>query len=54
MSYLARKGKGTPVLISEISEAENISKKFLEAILLQLKNSGFWALKWEKEGGIIC
>lgn len=54
MSYLARKGKGTPVLISEISEAENISKKFLEAILLQLKNSGFLGSKMGKGGGIIC
>lgn len=51
MSYLARKGKGTPVLISEISEAENISKKFLEAILLQLKNSGFLGSKMGKGGG---
>ncbi len=38
-------------MISEIAESENISKKFLEIILLQLKNSGFLGSKKGKGGG---
>ena len=49
--HLAKKGKNTPVLISQISEEENISKKFLEAILLQLKKNGFLSSKMGKGGG---
>lgn len=48
---LAKKGKGTPVLISAIAEEENISRKFLESILLQLKNNGFLGSKMGKGGG---
>ncbi|GLB53361.1 Rrf2 family transcriptional regulator [Neptunitalea chrysea] len=51
LSYLAKKGKGTPVLISQIATDENISKKFLESILLQLKNNGFLGSKMGKGGG---
>lgn len=51
LANLAKKGKGTPVLISKIAEEENISKKFLEAILLQLKNNGFLGSKMGKGGG---
>lgn len=51
LTYLAKKGKNTPVLISEIATEENISKKFLEAILLQLKRNGFLASKMGKGGG---
>lgn len=49
--YIARKGRKSPVLISEIAEQEKISKKFLEAILLQLKNNGFLGSKKGKGGG---
>ncbi|MGS2764302.1 RrF2 family transcriptional regulator [Sinomicrobium sp. M5D2P9] len=49
--YMARKEESKPVLISEIAESENISKKFLEIILLQLKNSGFLGSKKGKGGG---
>lgn len=49
--FLARKGLGTPVLISEIAASEQISKKFLETILLELKNSGFISSKMGKGGG---
>ena len=38
--YIAKQDDLMPVLISEISEKENISKKFLEAILLDLKKIG--------------
>ncbi|MDG3580908.1 MULTISPECIES: RrF2 family transcriptional regulator [Galbibacter] len=51
LTYMARKESKAPVLISEIAEEENISKKFLEIILLQLKNSGFLGSKKGKGGG---
>lgn len=51
LTNLAKKGKGTPVLISVIADEENISKKFLEAILLQLKNNGYLGSKMGKGGG---
>ncbi|MGK7395216.1 MAG: RrF2 family transcriptional regulator [Candidatus Cyclobacteriaceae bacterium M3_2C_046] len=40
-----------PVLISKISESENIPRKFLEAILLDLKNAGILNSKKGKGGG---
>ncbi|RAV30800.1 RrF2 family transcriptional regulator [Sinomicrobium soli] len=49
--YMSRREEKSPVLISEIAESENISKKFLEIILLQLKNSGFLGSKKGKGGG---
>ncbi|WP_046758316.1 RrF2 family transcriptional regulator [Kordia jejudonensis] len=51
LTYIARKGDELPVLISEIATEENISKKFLEAILLQLKNNGLLGSKKGKGGG---
>ena len=51
LSYLAKKNQFEPVLISEISEAENISKKFLESILLLLKKNGILSSKKGKGGG---
>jgi len=51
LTHLAKKGKNVPVLISEIAIEENISKKFLEAILLQLKKNGFLSSKMGKGGG---
>ncbi|WP_461532141.1 RrF2 family transcriptional regulator [Sinomicrobium sp.] len=49
--YMSRREEESPVLISEIAESESISKKFLEIILLQLKNSGFLGSKKGKGGG---
>ncbi len=43
-------GKG-PVLISEIARREDISQKFLELILLELKNQGILHSKKGKGGG---
>jgi Rrf2 family protein len=43
-------GKG-PVLISRISEKEKIPKKFLEAILLDLRNNGILQSQKGKGGG---
>lgn len=51
LSYISGKGIGTPTLISEIAEEKNIPRKFLEAILLQLKNNGFLGSKKGKGGG---
>lgn len=51
LSYLAKQPHQKPVLISEISKAENISKKFLESILLTLKKNGFLSSKKGKGGG---
>ena len=42
-----------PVLIAEISEKESIPKKFLESILLELKNKGLLQSKKGKGGGYL-
>ncbi len=51
LSYLAKQEPGTPVLIKEIAETQNISHKFLESILLDLRKKGFLASKKGKGGG---
>ncbi len=51
LSFLAKQEQNVPVLISDISTSENISKKFLESILLTLKKSGILASKKGKGGG---
>lgn len=49
--HLAKEyGKG-PVLISQIASSENIPQKFLEAILLDLRNAGILKSKKGKGGG---
>ncbi len=50
--YLAERQKG-PVLISEIAENERIPRKFLELILLDLKNQGILQSKKGKGGGYL-
>jgi Rrf2 family protein len=42
-----------PVLIADLAERENIPKKFLEAILLELKNAGILQSKKGKGGGYV-
>lgn len=49
--YLAKQPIKQPVLIEEIAEAERIPKKFLEAILLELRKGGYLASKKGKGGG---
>jgi Rrf2 family protein len=49
--HLAREFGEGPVLISTISKEENIPQKFLEAILLDLKNAGILGSKKGKGGG---
>lgn len=51
LSYLARENSKIPVQILIISEAENISQKFLESILLILKKAGILQSKKGKGGG---
>jgi len=41
LSFLAKQELNRPVQISIISEAENISQKFLESILLSMRKAGF-------------
>jgi Rrf2 family protein len=49
--YIARQDPAMPILISDISEKEQIPKKFLEAILLDLKKFGILGSKKGKGGG---
>lgn len=49
--YLARKENNEPVLISEIAEKQHIPKKFLEAILLDMRRAGILNSKKGKGGG---
>ncbi|QWV92087.1 Rrf2 family transcriptional regulator [Geomonas oryzisoli] len=49
--YLARQYEQGPILIADLARDENIPKKFLEAILLALKNSGILQSRKGKGGG---
>lgn len=49
--YIAKQDMSVPVLISDISVNESIPKKFLEAILLDLKKFGILGSKKGKGGG---
>jgi Rrf2 family protein len=49
--YLARKRGTGPIQASTIAEAESIPHKFLEAILIQLRNKGIIRSKVGKGGG---
>lgn len=51
LTYLASQSKLEPVQISEIARHENIPQKFLESILLTLRNTGFLGSKKGKGGG---
>lgn len=48
---LARNEENKPMLISDIAAKEQLPKKFLEAILLELKRSGFLGSKKGAGGG---
>lgn len=48
---LAKEYNKHPLLITEISKKEYIPKKFLETILLELKNKGYLASKKGRGGG---
>jgi Rrf2 family protein len=49
--HLAAQPADEPILISELARAESIPRKFLEAILLALKNAGMLQSKIGKGGG---
>jgi len=49
--YLARQYDKGPILIADLARDEKIPKKFLEAILLALKNNGILHSKKGKGGG---
>ena len=49
--HLARQYDQGPILIADLAREERIPKKFLEAILLSLKNSGILQSKKGKGGG---
>lgn len=51
LTYIARQDKNTMVLIQDIAEAEDISRKFLESILLSMRKAGFLGSKKGKGGG---
>jgi Rrf2 family protein len=48
---LAGEKPGTPVLIADLAERDGIPKKFLEVILLDLRNAGILASRKGKGGG---
>ena len=51
LTFLARRENNEPVAIADIAQSEHISVKFLESILLLLRNSGFLGAKKGKGGG---
>lgn len=53
LGYLTEKFGEGPVLISEIAEKKNIPFKFLECILLELRNDGILESKKGKGGGYL-
>ena len=51
LTFIARQENKKPVQISTIAKSENISKKYLESILLTLKKDGVLGSKKGKGGG---
>jgi Rrf2 family protein len=51
LSFIARQENRNPVQIATIAKSENISKKYLESILLTLKKDGVLGSKKGKGGG---
>ncbi len=49
--YLSCHSEQSPILIAELAEQERIPKKFLELILLTLKNHGILTSKKGRHGG---
>lgn len=50
---LAKKATGEPVLISQLAKESGVPKKFLELILLELRNAGLLESKRGKAGGYL-
>ena len=51
LTYLGKQEEKVPTLISEIATETKVPKKFLEAILLDLKKAGILTSKMGKGGG---
>lgn len=51
LRYLAKQDKKEPIQISTIAANEHIPRKFLEAILLDLRNAGILGSRKGKRGG---
>lgn len=51
LSYLSKVQRSEKVQILDIAEHENIPKKFLEIILVELKKKGYVQSKTGKDGG---
>jgi Rrf2 family protein len=51
MIYLSTRCRSTSVVVSEIAEAEFIPRKFLEAILVDLRNERLVSSRMGKKGG---
>ena len=53
MTHLAGMTQGQPALVAEIAAANTIPKKFLDAILGELRNAGFVHSKKGRGGGYV-
>jgi Rrf2 family protein len=53
MVHLAGMEPGRPALVADIAQQNNISKKFLDAILAELRNAGFVRSKKGRGGGYV-
>jgi len=51
--YLARQKEHEPIQIQKIAETQNMPRKFLEAILLDLKNAGMLISRKGRFGGYL-
>ena len=51
--YLCKQEAGRPVIIREIAEKKRLPRKFLEAILLEMKEAGLLHSRPGKGGGYI-
>lgn len=51
LTFLAKKKEEAPLLIVDIAAGTSTPRKFLEAILLELKKNGFLGSKMGKGGG---
>lgn len=51
LTFIAKQENNNPVQIATIAESENISKKYLESILLTLRKNGVLGSKKGKGGG---
>lgn len=49
--YLAEQPEGKPVLIADIAATQQVPRKFLEAILIDLKKAGFVTSQRGRGGG---